>query len=122
MKRLNYILILLCSFSAKAESSNNILSPNDYALKVCLDNNYEKINAYRREDLKDYSSFNIKNVDQQLLLSDFVKANTNAFYKENLPIHIESSPPPYNAIFQKCIGFYNSEKLKIFIKKNIKNS
>ncbi|OBY74442.1 hypothetical protein [Acinetobacter gyllenbergii] len=47
--------------------------------------------AYQKENLRGYSSFNVGTPEQQLALSDFVKSNTKYFYKENLPIYIESS-------------------------------
>lgn len=116
-KKLFLLLLMLCANFAYAEKSKK-LTQQDFALKVCLDDNYEKINAYKRVDLKDYSSFNLGGAEKQIALSNFVEANTADFYKESLPIHIESRPPPYHAIFQRCIEFYKSDKLKKFIQKN----
>lgn len=120
MKILKLVILVLISSYTNAESSpTKYLSLSDFALKVCLDDNYEKITAYKRENLRDYSSFESMTPEKQLELSDFVKKNTGNFYKENLSIHIESRNPPYNAIFQRCMEFYKSEKLKKFIRKNM---
>ncbi|WP_332605301.1 hypothetical protein [Acinetobacter sp. ESBL14] len=67
--------------------------------------------AYQKENLRGYSSFNVGTPEQQLALSDFVKSNTKYFYKENLPIYIESSSGKSNTFFQKCMEFYKSDKL-----------
>lgn len=112
------VTLFMCFFNPAYAEKLKKLTQQDFALKVCLDDNYEKINAYQREGLKDYSSFNIRLPEQQIALSNFVKANTGYFYKESLPIHIESRPPPYHAIFQRCMEFYKSEKLRKFVQKN----
>lgn len=112
------VSLLMCFFNSAYAQKSKKLTQQDFALKVCLDDNYEKINAYQRNGLKDYSSFNIRLPEQQIALSNFVKANTGYFHKESLPIHIESRPPPYHAIFQRCMEFYKSEKLRKFVQKN----
>lgn len=116
MKVISFLLVLFLSSFFKVEANSVQLNPNDFALKVCLDDNYEKIKVYQRENLRDYSSFNVGTPEQQLALSDFIKSNTKYFYKENLPIYVESSSEKSNAIFQKCMEFYKSDKLKRFIK------
>ena len=110
--------LLMCFFNPAYAQSTKKLTQQDFALKVCLDDNYEKINAYKRTDLKDYSSFNLGEAEKQISLINFIEANTADFYRENLPIHSEVRPPPYLAIFQKCMEFYKSDKLKKFIQKN----
>ena len=116
--KLIIFVLYICSINFAYAQNTKKLTQQDFALKVCLDDNYEKINAYQRQNLRDYSSFDIRLPEQQIALSNFVKANTGSFYKESLPIHIESRPPPYHAIFQRCIEFYKSDKLKKFIQKN----
>lgn len=99
-------------------AENNKLSQADFALKLCLDRNYENLGAYKKVELKDYSAFDLVTPEQNFALFDFVDKHTHFFYQENLPIHIESYPPPYNAIFQRCMEFYHSKELKKFIRKN----
>lgn len=97
----------------------NDLDARDWALNICLKNNYSKIVAFETKDIKDYSSFNTNwSPEQDLELIHFVKMKTGDFYKENLSIKSEVNPPPYNAIFQRCMEFYKSKELKTFILKN----
>jgi hypothetical protein len=94
------------------------ISPQEFALKICLDTNYEKLGAYRIEKLMDHTTLNQSmQPDDTLKLIDFTQENTSNFHTENLPIKSESHPPPYNAIFGRCIHFYKSRELIEFIKK-----
>jgi hypothetical protein len=95
------------------------LDAKDFALSVCLGKNYSKITKYETANLKDYSDFNLGwSPEQQIKLIQFVEKEAGHFYKEDLPIHSEVNPPPYNAIFQRCMEFYKSKKLNNFILKN----
>ena len=49
-------------------------------------------------------------------LNQFVFQETGSFYKESLPLKAESATLPVNAIFIRCMQFYNSDKLKKFVK------
>lgn len=95
------------------------LDAKDFALSICLEKNYSKITTYGTKNLKDYSKFDTGwSPEKDVALIHFVEKNAGNFYKENLPIHSEVNPPPYNAIFQRCMEFYKSKKLKLFISKN----
>lgn len=109
--------ISLMMYSNATNASD--LDARDWALSICLKNNYSKITQYETQNLKDYSQFKTGwSPEQDVALIHFVKQETANFYKENLPIHSEVNPPPYNAIFQRCMEFYKSKKLKDFILKN----
>ncbi|MEP9321203.1 hypothetical protein ABKS89_28945 [Pseudomonas sp. LABIM340] len=92
------------------------ISPKEFALKTCLDTNYEKLDSYKAKELMDHTSLS-KNMPPAKILKliDFTKAHTSFFHTENLPIKSESHPPPYNAIFGRCIHFYKSQGLSDFI-------
>lgn len=94
------------------------ISLQEFALKTCLDINYEKIGAYQIENLKDYTNLKdtLPAIERKKLV-EFTKINTNEFYTENLPIKSEEQKPPYNAIFGRCMNFYKSKKLIKLINK-----
>ncbi|MEP9321202.1 hypothetical protein ABKS89_28940 [Pseudomonas sp. LABIM340] len=94
-----------------------LITQREAALRYCLNINYEKIGAYKTEDLRDYSEIeSTLDTEKSLALTNFIAKKTGHFYTENLPIQMEKSPP-YNAIFARCMHFYKSRELIEFIKK-----
>jgi hypothetical protein len=63
-------ILLMCFFNPVYAQNTKKLTQQDFALTVCLDDNYEKINAYQRENLKDYSFF--KNTLNSIWVSLFL--------------------------------------------------
>lgn len=92
------------------------ITQREFALKVCLNSNYEKLGVYRAKSLKDYTRVQ-RTLDPQksMRLIEFIEKSTGNFYTENLPIESELDPPPYNAIFGRCINFYKSSELNNFL-------
>jgi hypothetical protein len=124
---ISLFFVLFLPFAYGAEKPRNLYLQDrlDIALMRCLNYNYSKLGAYKTEDLKDYSAFmydfykNQKNTfEGDAELSDFIEKYAGDFYKDNIPIKSETRPPPYNAIFARCMKFYKSEKLHDFIKKS----
>lgn len=116
-----FLFLFCCTslFTYSIATMARDLDARDLALSTCLKDNYSKVTIYETKNLKDYSRFNTGwSPEQDLVLIDFVKKKTGNFYNENLPIHSEVNPPPYNAIFQRCMEFYKSKELKLFISKN----
>lgn len=121
----NLFFLLLTTLTyahAKDYTNTYIRERADIALKQCLDNNYVRLGAYNKQDLKDYSgwTYNLyKNQDYSLdgsnALTEFLEKNTSDFYMENLPLNSEVATPPLNAIFARCMDFYRSKKLKQFL-------
>lgn len=112
------------SISATPYSKEKILSENhsvswmDFSLKTCLEINYEKLGAYKSQELKDYTSVHPAISPQQsIALVKYIGEEAGDYYTENLPIDSELTPPPYNAIFARCMNFYKSKDLKKFIHK-----
>jgi hypothetical protein len=94
-----------------------VITQREAALRYCLNINYEKIGAYKAEDLRDYSEIeSTLDTKKSLALTNFIAEKTGHFHTENLPIQMEKSPP-YNAIFARCMHFYKSRELIEFIKK-----
>lgn len=92
------------------------ITQREFALKVCLNSNYERLGVYKTKALKDYTRVQ-QTLDPQksMRLIEFIERNTGEFYTENLPIDSELDPPPYNAIFGRCINFYKSNELNDFL-------
>lgn len=92
------------------------ITQREFALKVCLNSNYERLGVYKTKALRDYTRVQ-QTLDPQrsMRLIDFIERNTGKFYTENLPIDSEFDPPPYNAIFGRCINFYKSSELNGFL-------
>ena len=119
MKNSFFLIYLISTLLFSNVANAKGLDAKDWALSICLQDNYSKITKYETANLKDYSDFNLGwSPEQQIKLIHFVEKEAGHFYKENLPIHSEVNPPPYNAIFQRCMEFYKSKKLRNFIFKN----
>jgi hypothetical protein len=96
------------------------ITQREAALRYCLNINYEKIGAYKIENLRDYSEIeDTLDTPKSMALTKFIIEKTGDFYTENLPIKMEKKPP-YNAIFARCIHFYQSRELVEFIQ-NLEN-
>ncbi len=110
--------------SVVAEQINEYANDmKELALQECLNINYESLGVYNRKQLKDYSFWEYsygKNQEYSLeginTLNQFVFQETGSFYKESLPLKAESATLPVNAIFIRCMQFYNSDKLKKLVK------
>ncbi len=126
MSKIRYLVIVLLSINTFAIAKPINKYANDMralAMKECLDINYEKIGAYKRKQLKDYSfwafnygkdhEYSIEGIDA---LNAFVLQQTGDFYKESLPIKADGAKLPFTAIFARCITFYESKELKEFVK------
>jgi hypothetical protein len=100
----------------KVISDNHSVNWKEFSLKICLELNYEALRAYKSEDLRDYTTISPPiNPQQSMRLVKYIKKQAGDFYTENLPIDSELSPPPYNAIFARCINFYHSRELSDFL-------
>lgn len=101
----------------KVFSDDHSVNWKEFSLKICLELNYEALMAYKSEELRDYTDISPSITPQQSMqLVKYIKKQAGNFYTENLPIDSELSPPPYNAIFARCINFYHSYKLSEFLK------
>jgi hypothetical protein len=100
-----------------AFSDDHSVNWNEYSLKICLELNYENLGAYKPYTLKDYTTTS-PSIDpqQSIMLVKYIRKHAGNFYKENLSIDSELTPPPYNAIFARCINFYKSQELNNFIR------
>jgi hypothetical protein len=94
------------------------ITQREFALKVCLNINYERLGVYKTKSLKDYTRVE-RTLDPQksIELIEFIEERAGRFYAESLPIESEIDPPPYNAIFGRCINFSKSSDLKAFLLK-----
>lgn len=105
--------------------------PNKYinglkkiALQDCVFLNYNKIGAINRIKANDASlwlypyfyeqTFSLEEIKS---FNDFVEKNTDKYCEEILPLKQDGDKAFSNAIFGRCIEFYESEKLHNFIKK-----
>ncbi|TWP24870.1 hypothetical protein ETU10_02600 [Apibacter muscae] len=104
------------SFSQKTDKIKELKS---FALSVCIQDNYRKLNP--EFDSKDYTNsfivgdivtISTSNLEK---LRYFIYDNTKDFYK---PIPSSASYEDNNAnmVCYNCIEFYNSKKLRKFIK------
>lgn len=118
------VFLLACPFLAGAKNKKHIYIQDrrEMALNVCLSENYAKLGAYNSDKAKDYSLWTYSyyldykfTLDGETAFHDFIEKNTGNFYKENLAIKVETNPPPYNAIFARCMTFYDSQKLRNFL-------
>lgn len=99
-------------------SDNYSVNWREFSLKICLELNYESLGAYKTEKSRDYTTASPPISPQQSIrLVKYIKKQAGNFYTENLPIDSELSPPPYNAIFARCMNFYQSRDLIEFIQK-----
>lgn len=127
MRKIIYLAIVILSIDTLAiaksfkECNNNEIRA--FAMQECLNINYIKLGAYKREDLHDYSFWAYDfTVDEPLCpekamnVLKFTSKRTENFYKESLPIKADGAKPPFTAIFAKCITFYESKELKEFVK------
>lgn len=124
MKRIILTLFLLTdNFSYAKTFYNNLTSQNyymlnakDFSLYKCLENNHNKIGIAHN----DSSTLSNKYTpDEWLKINEFIKNKTDDYYKEVSIIHLEDrGDKTMNSIFSKCINFYHSKELELFLKKN----
>lgn len=106
-----------------AERYNYIDDLREIALQSCLDNNYEKIGAYKRRDLHDasfwvypYGKEDTASMETMMKLDGYITKQTGNFFMENVSVKSEGDAAPQNAIFARCMGFYKSKELRLFVK------
>lgn len=125
--RLKILVFIVFSIQLFALDQNSKKCENNklraLAMQECLNINYIKLGAYKREDLHDYSFWAYDyTVDEPLCpnkamkVLKFTTKQTENFYKESLPIKADGAKPPLTAIFDKCITYYESKELKEFVK------
>lgn len=108
----------ISAFQESTLSENHSVNWKDFSLKICLEINYEKLGAYKSGSLKDYTTISPPISPQQSIkLVKYIENKAGNFHKENLPIDSELTPPPYNAIFARCINFHNSKELHKYLTK-----
>lgn len=107
------LFILLCFASQIHAKSMKVLglTHQESILLSCLHINYAKIGS----DLKDYSGNNYP-MSTLIKISDFLEKETGHFYKKQAPVYMENTPPPYTLIFEQCVNFSKSSKVKRFLK------
>ena len=96
-----------------------------YALKLCLDGNYERIGTYVARELRDESYLMLEyqldeyrpNADKRL--KAFVDSSTADYYLAQVPMKDEEGRGPFNRIFEQCMGFYRSRALADFVKREL---
>lgn len=95
----------------------------EISLQNCLDNNYEKIGAYKRRDLHDasfwvypYGKEDTASIETMIKLDEYIKKQTGDFHKEFISVKSEGDSAPQNAVFARCMGFYKSKQLRSFVK------
>ena len=114
-------LALVCSTTPAAQPKISTEEAKAYALKLCLDGNYERSGRYMPRDLKDESyrplqnkrSDWVKGADKRLRA--FVESSTLNYYRAQVPMKDEEGRGPFNRIFEQCMGFYRSRALADFV-------
>lgn len=124
---LKMILCLIFCFSSTIPAAKEYDYSDDLrdiSLQNCLDNNYEKLGGYKRRDLHDasfwvypYGKENIVSMATMMVLDEYIKSQTGDFFREYVSVKSEDDSAPQNAIFARCMSFYKSEQLRVFVKK-----
>ncbi|MEL1266391.1 hypothetical protein AAD027_18730 [Pseudoxanthomonas putridarboris] len=92
-----------------------------YALKLCLDFNYAKLDGQVPSASKDKSYLLLEyQLDEirpraRTKLHAFVTSQTANYALAQVPMKDEAGHGPFNKIFSQCMGFYRSKALEDFI-------
>lgn len=118
-------MLALCAISthteAKSETRKKLLA--ELALQYCLSSNYSKIGFdYRKHDFSAYHT-RYKNItggytpENQIKFTQFIESETSNFYQSRIAVKAENLSEPHTIIFAKCMEFYNSKQLVLFLRK-----
>lgn len=117
--------IVLCAHASPptlaAQPKFSIEEAKAYALKLCLDTNYERGGMYSPRDLKDESYLTLRNQLSDLnpnadrRLRAFVEASTFNYYLAQVPTKDEEGRGPFNKIFAQCMSFYRGKALSGYL-------
>ena len=116
-------MLTFISLARDARPANDEIK--SYALKLCLDSNYDRSGGYVARKLKDESYLTLKyQLDEyrpgaDRRLKAFVESSTADYYRAQVPMKDEEGRGPFNRIFEQCMGFYRSRALADFIKREL---
>lgn len=105
-KKIDYIQVDLKQFRKEI----HLLTPKEFAFSSCLSQNYTQLGVMMNDASPFY--YSLTTLSQ---IVDFVEKETGHYYREVMPMYSESGTK-YNAIFSRCLTFYQSEKLDRFLK------
>lgn len=91
----------------------------------CLRINYLHLgyDIYRHDVSMFYGKYakfsNSKGVEYDLAFMEFMEKNASNFHEEQVSIKNEAGDsPPFTPVFAKCMGFYKSKELDVFVRKH----
>jgi hypothetical protein len=120
------VFALYASSVPAAQPKISIEDAKAYALKICLDRNYERTGGYVARDLKDESYLPLRyqlskrRPDAEKRLRAFTESSTADYYLAQVPMKDEDGRRPFNKVFALCVTFYRSKELNDFLSRELR--
>lgn len=113
------LIVILTLSNYLAAKPHKELNAKDFSLYKCLANNYKKFGINHNDSSTLSSKYT---PDEWLKINEFIENKTADYYKEISIIHLENGDnKAMNSIFSKCINFYHSRELNLFLEKQAKH-